>query len=137
MQAQTRRGLGKAGEAFAADLLEESGYQILARNWRAGHNGELDIIAQDDAGTIVICEVKTRVGTLYGTALEAVDPKKLRRLRALAAQWARQYDTSAPIRLDVIALTIPVEYRPQILATSGPIDFDQFKVHVTWVEGVS
>lgn len=77
--------LGRFGEAAAAKHLEQSGYQILVRNWRC-RDGELDIVARDGP-VLVICEVKTRSGLDFGAPLEAVTPVKARRLRRLAALW--------------------------------------------------
>ena len=45
-------------------------YRILDRNWRCAE-GEIDIVAVDRR-TFVVCEVKTRSGTRYGTPADAV-----------------------------------------------------------------
>ena len=36
---------------------------------------------------LVVCEVKTRSGTRFGTPLEAISRAKQRRLRRLAVRW--------------------------------------------------
>jgi putative endonuclease len=77
--------LGKAGEQAAVGYLESCGFRILDRNWRCA-DGEIDIVAADQR-TFVVCEVKTRSGTRFGTPLDAVGHAKRRRLRRLAAQW--------------------------------------------------
>ncbi len=77
--------LGKEGEQAAVSYLEGCGFRILDRNWRCA-DGEIDIVAVD-RHTFVVCEVKTRSGTRYGTPLDAVGQAKRRRLRRLAAQW--------------------------------------------------
>ena len=41
------RHLGSIGEKIASRYLEENGYRILARNFRAGKIGEIDIIGWD------------------------------------------------------------------------------------------
>ena len=51
-----RREKGLWGEQFAADWLQNHGYEILARNWRKGH-GEIDIIARKE-DIIAFVEVK-------------------------------------------------------------------------------
>jgi Holliday junction resolvase-like predicted endonuclease len=56
--ADRRQQLGRVGEQMAAELLAGQGYQILARNWRSGRSGEIDLVAQDDA-CLVIVEVRT------------------------------------------------------------------------------
>jgi putative endonuclease len=95
--------LGREGEQAAAGYLEASGFQILDRNWRCA-DGEIDIVAADRR-TFVVCEVKTRSGTRFGTPLDAVGQAKRRRLRRLAAQWlaahGSRYDQ---IRIDVLGL---------------------------------
>src|SRR6201996_7894144 len=77
--------LGKAGEQAAASYLEGCGFRILDRNWHCA-DGEIDTVAADRR-TFVVCEVKTRSGTRFGTPLDAVGQAKRRRLRRLAAQW--------------------------------------------------
>ena len=77
--------LGRDGEQAAAEYLECSGLRILARNWRCSE-GEIDIVAAERR-VLVVCEVKTRSGTRYGTPLEAISRAKQRRLRRLAFRW--------------------------------------------------
>lgn len=47
--------LGDRGEALAAVHLEGLGCEVLARNWRAGRQGELDLVVRD-GGSIVAVE---------------------------------------------------------------------------------
>ena len=75
--------LGRAGEQAAVSYLEGCGFRILDRNWRSG-DGEIDIVAVE-RHTLVVCEVKTRSGTRFGTPLDAVGRAKRARLRRLAA----------------------------------------------------
>jgi len=67
------------------EYLERAGLRILDRNWRSTI-GELDIVAAERR-VLVVCEVKTRSGTGFGTPLEAITRHKQARLRRLAAQW--------------------------------------------------
>lgn len=95
--------LGREGEQAAVDYLTERGFRILDRNWRCA-DGEIDIVAVD-RHSLVVCEVKTRSGTRYGTPLEAVGRVKLRRLRRLAAQWLNAHGVRfEQIRIDVVGL---------------------------------
>lgn len=108
MRTRHRNDLGRAGEDLAASHLVANGLDVLDRNWRDGRRGEIDIVARDPGtGTVVVCEVKTRVGTRYGTALEAVGPRKLTRLRRLARAWLAAHDTHGAVRFDVVAVTLP------------------------------
>ena len=77
--------LGRTGELVAVEYLERAGLRILDRNWRSTI-GELDIVAAERR-VLVVCEVKTRSGTGFGTPLEAITRHKQARLRRLAAQW--------------------------------------------------
>ena len=95
--------LGKEGEQAAVSYLESRGFRILDRNWRCA-NGEIDIVAADRR-TFVVCEVKTRSGTRYGTPLEAVGQRKRKRLRKLAALWLSAHGVRFDqIRIDVLGL---------------------------------
>jgi putative endonuclease len=100
-----RQVLGREGEDAAVAYLRQKGYRILDRNWRC-KEGELDIVAVDPRHVFVAVEVKTRTGTRFGTPLEAVGHKKLRRLRKLTVIWLTahgiRYDR---IRIDVVAIT--------------------------------
>lgn len=102
----TRAELGRAGEEEAARHLHSCGYRILARNWRV-RAGEIDIIAEHD-GVVVFVEVKTRTSDAYGFPEEAVTPRKVARLRALAGMWLDARPDDAPafrgVRLDVMAI---------------------------------
>ena len=95
--------LGREGEQAAASYLEGCGFRILDRNWRCA-DGEIDIVAADRR-TLVVCEVKTRSGTRYGTPLDAVGHRKHRRLRKLAALWLLAHGLRFDqIRIDVLGL---------------------------------
>ncbi|MCD4549313.1 MULTISPECIES: YraN family protein [unclassified Schaalia] len=130
--------LGRAGEEYASMLLTNAGYEILTRNWYCGRTGEIDIIARDKS-LVVIVEVRTRIGNSYGSPLESIDRRKLHRLRVLSTQWLQKTHTYTPARIDVIALTIPREYRSALMAHTCEknIDLSLFHPHVRWVKGVS
>lgn len=77
-----KQKFGRAGENFAAEILQLSGYEILERNYRC-KDGEIDIIAQRD-GEIVFIEVKTRRGAAFGDPCEAVGRTKQQHMRKAA-----------------------------------------------------
>jgi putative endonuclease len=55
---------------------------------------------------LVVCEVKSRSGTRYGTPLEAVSRAKRARLRRLAVQWLNAHGLRFDqVRVDVVGLT--------------------------------
>ena len=74
--------LGKTGEDVALAHYLDSGYQMIARNWRC-RVGELDLILSRD-DVLVFCEVKTRRGTAHGGGFAAVTGIKQAKLRSLA-----------------------------------------------------
>lgn len=101
--------LGRRGEQLAVEHLTAIGWSILDRNWRCSL-GELDIVA-DDGGTIVVVEVKTRSSIAYGHPLDAVTPRKLARVRRLAAAWCAASPTGGlgRLRIDVIGVVLSAE----------------------------
>ena len=103
---RAKDALGKYGEDLAVRHLEEHGITVLERNWRCVL-GELDVIAREGK-SLVVCEVKTRRSTAYGTPVEAVTARKARRLRRLALQWLDERQVFVPtIRFDVIGVLQP------------------------------
>lgn len=99
-----KQELGRRGEDYAASYLESLGWKVLERNWRC-REGELDIIAYDDARTLVFVEVRTRTGLGYGTPLESITWRKVRTLLALAYSWLRSHEVRASrVRLDAIGI---------------------------------
>ncbi len=115
----TRSALGALGESLAAEYLEECGYRILARNWRDGRRGELDLIVRDGDCAVAV-EVKTRSGIGYGNPLESITARKAARLRRLLLAWARQSQPgTARLRVDAIGITLCAGERPRIDHLAG------------------
>jgi putative endonuclease len=94
--------LGRRGEDAAIALLQARGYIVLARNVRLP-GGEIDVIGKD-GDVIVFVEVKTRATGTYGSALAAVDARKRRTLRALAADWLQIAAPRARARFDIVTI---------------------------------
>jgi putative endonuclease len=112
--------LGRYGEDLAAQYLEDLGLVILDRNWRCSA-GELDVIARE-GDRLVVCEVKTRRSERYGAPVEAVSPRKMRRLRILAVRWLEEHEVHAPeIRFDVIGILQPSAGRPVLTHIRGAL----------------
>jgi len=95
--------LGREGEQVAAEYLERAGLRVLDRNWRCA-DGEIDIVAAERQ-VMVVCEVKTRSGTRFGTPLEAITRNKQARLRRLASRWLVAHGVLFDeVRIDVVGL---------------------------------
>ncbi len=102
---RAKDGLGVYGENVAAAHLAAAGLAILDRNWRC-EIGEIDIVARE-GDTLVVCEVKTRTTTGFGTPLEAVDPRRVARLRRLAGRWLEEHDLDVrEVRLDLVGVLL-------------------------------
>jgi putative endonuclease len=82
--------------------LESAGYVIVGRNVRVP-GGEIDIICRD-GDVVVFVEVKTRVSARFGSALAAVDARKRRKLRTLAADWLQYSAPRARARFDIVTV---------------------------------
>lgn len=103
MKDDSRQTLGKLGEDLACAELRRRGYAITARGYRTRF-GEIDIIARH-GNTLVFVEVKARHGRECGTAAEAVNVLKQRRVTQMAADYLARFGTSSvPCRFDVVAI---------------------------------
>jgi putative endonuclease len=104
--AARKRRLGERGETIAARHLTRGGMVLLDRNWRCDA-GEIDLVLRD-GHVLVICEVKTRTSIDYGAPLEAIDRRKVDRLRRLAARWLRVHDCHPEdVRIDMVGVLAP------------------------------
>ncbi|MFJ8824470.1 YraN family protein [Streptomyces sp. NPDC102467] len=120
-----RGAMGKYGEDLAARRLTDAGMTVLARNWRAGRTGELDIVARD-GDAIVVCEVKTRRGrgeehAPFEHPMGAITPIKARRLRQLAQRWVQEHGGAPPggVRIDLVGVLLPERGAPRVEHVRG------------------
>ena len=108
-----RRSLGERGELIAVRALQEAGLRIIERNWRC-RTGELDIIAEErgpdysrgvpDCRWLVVVEVRTRRGHVYGSALQAFTNRKQEKLREVATLYVQEKMWGGPWRIDAVAV---------------------------------
>lgn len=105
VQVPNRAAVGRAGEEAAARHLTDRGYTIVERNWRC-RSGEIDLIAHEGT-TLVFIEVRSRSNPVrFGTAVEAITPRKCRQVREVANYYLRQQARfERSVRFDVIAVT--------------------------------
>jgi len=59
---------------------------VVTRNYRL-RGGELDLVCEDQSGTVVMVEVKQRRSGVYGGAAAAIDQRKLAKLRRTASHF--------------------------------------------------
>lgn len=108
--ADGRRATGLAAEEEAARHLTGRGYRIVERNWRC-RSGEIDLIALD-GGVLVFVEVRSRRNpTRFGTAVEAITPRKRAQVRSVAQIYLamRPSARASSVRFDVVAVTFDGE----------------------------
>ena len=117
-QATRRRELGAFGEAYAARHLVERGMVLLDRNWRC-EAGEIDLVLRDGP-VLVVCEVKTRSSTAFGSPVEGVTEQKAERLRRLADRWLEEHGVRPrEVRLDVVGVLVPRSGGPRVEHVRG------------------
>ena len=77
--------LGRQSEDWVVQHLEQSGWTILARNFR-GRRGEIDVVARQ-ASMIVFVEIKS---SQHKRPVEALQPRQIQRLRAAALEFLQK-----------------------------------------------
>lgn len=95
--------LGKTGEEFAANYLQENGYEILQKNYTF-QKAEIDIIAQKD-NILAVIEVKTRSSLAFGLPQDFVKPKKIQLLVKAINHYVEKNDLDVNVRFDIIAIS--------------------------------
>ena len=76
---------GRRGEAIAARHLEAAGWEVLDRNWRAGH-AELDLVVRR-GDLVAFVEVKTRARGGRADPLEGITAAKRGEVERAARRW--------------------------------------------------
>ena len=99
---------GERGEQLAAAFLQNQGYAVVARNWRApkDRRDELDLVCQDGE-VLVFVEVKTRAAGSLVTGYYAVDKRKKNVVRRAAIAYLRTLQPRPlTFRFDVIEVAV-------------------------------
>jgi putative endonuclease len=99
----TRRR-GELGETIAAAFLAIKGYEIIDKNYRYARR-EVDLVARV-GGHIVAVEVKLRRGNRFGRSAEAVDARKLARIRTALTGMIKDTGWRLSPRIDVVAIDL-------------------------------
>jgi putative endonuclease len=104
--------LGARGEKLACTFLRRGGYNILYRNFRARHGGEVDIVCRD-GDTLVFVEVKTRTREDFGRPVEAVNAAKRKLISRGALAWLQLLDNpDILVRFDVVEIVLAEDGQP-------------------------
>lgn len=93
---------GKSGEDYAARLLQNKGFEILARNYHSRF-GEIDIIAKNSE-YLVFVEVKTRDEHFTVSPLASVTVTKQKKLWKTALIYLQTQPMQLQPRFDVIGI---------------------------------
>ncbi len=98
------RKQGNDFESLAADYLKRQGFEILQKNFYC-KMGEIDIVAKDES-FLVFVEVKYRKTKSKGSAVEAVNFNKMRKICRCADVWLMQHKSppDVSVRFDVVAI---------------------------------
>ena len=114
-----KKKLGTVGEDIAAEYLQNLGFKILCRNYRAGHL-ETDIICEDEK-YILFVEVKRRTdaghATRFGSARDAVDTRKKQRILDCAKEYIYKNKPKKKPRIDVIEVYL--DERGELISERG------------------
>jgi putative endonuclease len=109
-----RKQLGDAGEQAAVELLEKSGYRVLARNFRCPY-GEVDVVAER-GDILAFVEVRTRSTAAWGDPSHTVSWAKQRKVTRAALQYLFTHGAQARermVRFDVVSVVgASVEHIP-------------------------
>jgi len=108
--------LGARGEALAAAFLEQSGYALVAANFKlpvgrnlrgAIINAEIDLVAYE-GDVLCFVEVKTRASDWFAAPEQNVDRRKQRQIARAARAYRRTFGlAAAPYRYDVVSVVLP------------------------------
>ena len=97
------RSIGDRAEERALTHLEQAGLRLVERNFRC-RSGEIDLIMREGSAFVFV-EVRLRRQGRFGTAVESIDTRKLRKIRSAAAFWLRRSGNgSAHSRIDAVTL---------------------------------
>lgn len=82
--------IGKKGELLAEKFLIQKGINIIKKNYFTNY-GEIDLIGIEKS-TIIFTEVKLRNNNKFGSAVEAINNKKIKHLKKAAEFFLSQTD---------------------------------------------
>lgn len=98
------RQTGQWGEEIAALFLRLKGFEVIQANARFARR-EVDLVVRDGTALVAV-EVKLRRGDRFGSAVEAIDERKLARLRLALTGIARDLGLDLSPRIDVVTIDV-------------------------------
>lgn len=96
----SRRCIGLAAEKHLAIALAERGWVVLERNLRTPF-AEVDLLARDPQGVLVLVEVKARHPLSFITGEDHLTPRQRRRLESALLWLDGRHPTPRGLRLDL------------------------------------
>lgn len=98
---------GRRGEDLVHRLLQEKGFRVVARNYRARSGaGEIDLVAWE-RDTLVFVEVKSRSTDEFGAPDRAIDGEKRMALVRAAREYARRANVEwRRVRFDTVSVVL-------------------------------
>lgn len=131
--------LGELGEQLAAQFLLESGYRLVAANFKVpiGRNrngaevtGEIDVVALDGE-MLCFVEVKTRRSDSFAVPSAAVNLRKQRQITRTARVYRRIFRLNDhEHRFDVVSIVIAAGTAPKIELFKGFWNDSKFRKRV-------
>lgn len=117
--------LGKAGEEAAIEFYCARGFELVARNWRAGRFAEVDLILRARSGMLIFAEVKTRrvrpgKEDSISTGFESVGWRKRKKIVTAAQIFiSKRALVDIPCRFDVLVVSCDMESPTASLRTTS------------------
>jgi putative endonuclease len=105
---------GRRGEEEAYFYLRKLGYIIVAKNWRGGGKGELDLVGWE-GNTLSFIEVKTRGSRGEIPAEAAVGMKKRDELVATARLYRRRVTPETSYRFDIVSVYLGTKIKIELM----------------------
>ena len=91
---------GQYAERRACRYLQRQGLTLVDKNYRCTR-GEIDLIMRDKE-QLVFVEVRYREHKSYGTGIDSVDSKKIKKLILTARHYLVSHQLDVPARFDVV-----------------------------------
>jgi putative endonuclease len=103
--------VGRLGEELAREHLRKKGYKVLEQNYRTRY-AEIDLIVKEK-DTLVIVEVRTKIGERFGTPEDTLNNKKLQKVKKNAAAYAAQSKWNKVYRVDAVCIVLAEDHSVQ------------------------